>query len=67
MKEILLVGSISQDDEALNHIMNRNGYKILRANTANKAIKLLEQNSPDFVLCTGKIRQTEEGQYFLEI
>ena len=67
MKEILLVGRIKSEDSVLNDIIRRNDYKIVRVKSANNAIKILKQSSPDFVLCTGRIRKTSEGYYFLEL
>ena len=67
MKEILLVGNLKKEDSAISNIFNGGDYRVLKVNNATKAIKLLRQNSPDFVLCTGRIQQTSEGLYFLEL
>ena len=67
MKEILLVGNIKKEDSAINDLFKGGEYRIFKANNATKAMKLLKHNSPDFVLCTGRIRQNSKGHYFLEL
>ncbi len=67
LKEILLVGNIEKEDTAVNNLIKESNYKIVKVNNANKAIRVLKHNSPDFVLCTGRIRQNSEGHYFLEL
>jgi len=67
LKEILLVGSIQKEDSVINDLFNRGNFKVSRVKNANKALKHLKQNSPDFVLCTGCIKQTNDGRFFLEL
>lgn len=67
MKEILLVSNIEKEDSTISNLFKGGDYKVSRVNNASKAIKHLTQNSPDFVLCTGRIQQTSEGFYFLEL
>ena len=67
MKKILLVGKIEKEDSVINDLFRRGDYKIQRVKDATKAADFLKQNSPDYVLCTGRIRQTSDGHYFLEL
>lgn len=67
MKEILLIGDSSHGGTFINDLINQGSYKIRQANSPIKALKLLKRNSPDFLLCTGKIRETIDGKYFLEL
>ena len=67
MKKILLLGNIQAEDAAINDLINRNDLLVLKADTLKKAVKMLSHNSLDFILCTGKIQQTSEGNYFLEM
>ena len=67
MKEILLVGDIENENSNINDLFKNGDYNVRKVNNATKAIKLLKQNSPDFVLCTGRIQQTSDGRYFLEL
>ena len=67
VKDILLIGDSSKEDTFINDLINQGSYKIRQANSPLKALKLLKQNSPDFLMCTGKIRETIDGKYFLEL
>lgn|GEM_PF-1513024 len=67
MKEILLIGDGVKGKKLINDLMQQGNYKIRQANSPLKALKLLKQTSPDFLMCTGKIRQTMDGKYFLDL
>ena len=67
VKDILLIGDSLKGDTFLDELINQGSYKIRQANSPLKALKLLKQNSPDFLMCTGKIRETIDGKYFLEL
>lgn len=67
MKEILLIGDSIKGNTFIDDLVNQGSYKIRKANSPLKALKLLKQNSPDFLMCTGKIRETIDGKYFLEL
>lgn len=67
VKEILLIGDSSKGNTFIDDLINQGRYKIRKANSPLKALRLLKQNSPDFLLCTGKIRETIDGKYFLEL
>jgi len=67
VKEILLIGDDLKENSLIDDLINQGSYRIRRANSPLKALKLLKQNSPDFLMCTGKIRETIDGKYFLEL
>lgn len=67
VKEILLIGDGLKGKKLINDLMQQGDYKIRQARSPLKALELLKQNSPDFLMCTGKIRQTIDGKYFLEL
>jgi DNA-binding response OmpR family regulator len=67
VKEILLIGDSSKGNTFIDDLINQGRFKIRKANSPLKALRLLKQNSPDFLLCTGKIRETIDGKYFLEL
>lgn len=67
MKEILLIGNSFKGDSFMDDLINHGSFKIRKANSPLKALKLLKQSSPDYLLCTGKIRETIDGKYFVEL
>ncbi len=67
VKEILLIGNSFKGDTLVEDLMSHGSFKIRKANSPLKALKLLKQNSPDYLMCTGKIRETIDGKYFLEL
>lgn len=67
MKEILLIGESFKGDTLIDDLINHGSFKIRKANSPLKALKLLKQNSPDYLVCTGKIRETIDGKYFVEL
>ena len=67
MKKILLLGREKDLGDRLSQRMNARGYSIKHTVNPNKALRLIKGNSPDFVLCTGKIQQDSEGNYYLEM
>ena len=67
MKEILLIGDSLKGDTIMNDLINHGSFKIRKANSPLKALKLLKQTSPDYLVCTGKIRETIDGKYFVEL
>ena len=67
MKEILLIGDNHKDDSIMDDIINHGSFKIRKASSPLKALKLLKRTSPDYLVCTGKIRETIDGKYFVEL
>ena len=67
VKDILLIGDSLKENTFIDNLINQGSYKIRQAKSPLKALKLLKQNSPDFLMCTGKIRETIDGKYFLEL
>jgi len=67
VKEILLIGNSFKGDTLMEDLMYHGSFRIRKANSPLKALKLLKQNSPDYLMCTGKIRETIDGNYFVEL
>jgi hypothetical protein len=67
VKEILLVGSTEGSGAALTKLIGTTKFKILHTRSVSKAIKLLRKRQPDYVLCSGTIRQDSNGRYFIEV
>lgn len=67
MKEILLIGDSLKGNRFIDDLVNLGSFKIRRADSPLKALKLLKKNSPDYLMCTGKIRETIDGKYFVEL
>lgn len=67
MKEILLIGDTVKENTIIDDLTNLGGFKIKKANSPLKALKLLKKNSPDYLMCAGKIKKTVDGKYFLEL
>jgi len=66
MKKILLLGHEKDLGDGLSQRINRRGYSIQQTMNLNKALRVLKFSSPDFVLCTGKIKIDSDGNYYLE-
>ena len=66
MKEIILVGKFD-GSALLQYVTHSSKYKVRTATDVQDMEKLLKQCDPDFVLCTGRIKQNPDGQYFLEL
>ena len=67
VKEILLIGNTLKENSIIDDLLNHGSFKIRRADSPLKALKLLQRNSPDYLMCTGKIRETIDGKYFVEL
>jgi len=67
VKEILLIGDSLKGDTVMDDLINHGSFKIRKASSPLKALKLLKQASPDYLVCTGKIRETIDGKYFVEL
>lgn len=67
VKEILLIGDSMKGDTFIDDLINHGSFKIRKADSPLKALKLLRKNSPDYLMCTGKIRETIDGKYFVEL
>lgn len=67
MKEILLIGDTKKESSLIDDLTNDGEFKIRKANGLLKALKLLKKNSPDYLICTGKIMETIDGKFFLEL
>ncbi|UCE05706.1 MAG: hypothetical protein JSW07_19265 [bacterium] len=63
----MLIGDSLKGDKIINDLINHGSFKIRRADSPLKALKLLKKNSPDYLMCTGKIRETLDGKYFVEL
>jgi len=66
MKKILLIGHEKDLGDKLSRRFYRKGYSIQQTLNLNKALRVLKFNTPDFVLCTGKIKMDSDGNYYLE-
>jgi len=66
LKRILLFGKVKSEDTIIHDLFKRDDFKIIRAKNADNAEKFLRFNSPDVVLCTGRILQDKNGNYFIE-
>ena len=67
MKEILLIGDNAKESSVIDDLTNHGDFKIRRTDSPATALKLLKKISPDYLMCTGKIRVTIDGKYFLEL
>ena len=67
MKQILLVGKTNFSKSLLKLIKQSSRFKITQTLNPKKAEKMLEEETPDYVLCTGTIQINSEGKYFLDI
>lgn len=67
MKEILLIGDMVKGNTLLDDLTNDGSFTIRIANSPLKALKLLKQRNPDYLICTGRINVTIDGRYFLEL
>jgi len=67
VKEILFIGDTLKGKSFLNDLANAGSFKIRKADSPLKALKLLKKTTPDYLMCTGKMRVTIDGKYFLEL
>jgi hypothetical protein len=67
VKEILLVGKTNFSKSLLKLITQSARFKITQTLSPKKAEEMLEEDTPDYVLCTGTIQINSEGKYFLDI
>lgn len=67
MKKVLLLGRQKNLGDGLSQRMSIRGYSIIETLNLHKALRLLRNNSPDFVLCTGKIQKDPDGNYYLDL
>ena len=67
MKEILLIGDTFKGNSIFDDLIEHGSFKVLKADSPLKALKLLKRKSPDYLVCTGKFRETIDGKYFLEL
>ncbi|MBN2089383.1 hypothetical protein JW964_07205 [candidate division KSB1 bacterium] len=67
MKKIILLLDEDSDTTALANLSELADVDLVKTKDANRALRLLRRHSPDFVLCTGRIRQKENGRYILEL
>ena len=61
------MGQIKKSDTGIEKIVQSNKYKIINTTDTNKAISHFHEFDPDYILCVGKIKQTNKGNYFLEL
>ena len=67
MKDILLIGNFAEEDFNLDMLFKRPDFRIQKTNRPLKVMKILKKCTPDFFLCTGKINQTPDGKYYLQL
>lgn len=67
MKKVLLLGREKDLGDGLSRRMSIRGYSIKETRNLFKAMRLIKLNKPDFVLCTGRIQQDSEGNYYLDL
>jgi hypothetical protein len=67
LKEILLFGRVENEDLICNVMEHAQGYKFQHTSSVSKALKMLEKNSPDFIMVTGNIGQNGDGSYFIDV
>ena len=66
MKEIILLGKL-QNTTFMNYLTRSPKFKINTLDEIDTADRVINKKNPDFVLCSGRIRIDEEGNYYLEI
>lgn len=67
MKDILLIGELETKDSFIDELMNESDFRIQRTDNPAKALKLLKRKNPDYFICTGKMKETIDGKYFLDL
>jgi hypothetical protein len=67
VKKILLLLDEESDTTTLTNLAELADVDLVKTKDARRALRLLRRHSPDFVLCTGRIRQKENGRYILEL
>lgn len=67
MKKIWLLGRREGLSTGLSRRMSMRGYSVRQIQDVKELKKLLRNNSPDFVLCTGRIQIDDNGNYYLEM
>jgi hypothetical protein len=67
LKEILLFGRVEREDLICNVMEHAQGYKFRHTSSVNKALKMLEKTSPDYIMVTGNIGQNGDGSYFIDV
>jgi len=67
VKKILLLRDDDSDITAIDDISELANVNLVKTKDTGQALRLLRRHSPDFVLCTGRIRQKENGRFILEL
>jgi len=67
VKDILLIGELETKDAFFDELMNEGDFRIQKTDNPIKALKLLKKNNPDYFICTGKMKATKDGKYFLDL
>lgn len=67
MKDILLIGDMKTDNAFIDDLVHLGDFRIRKADNPSKALRLIKRNNPDYLICTGKFKETNDGKYFLEI
>lgn len=67
MKKILLLLDEDSDATALANLSELADVDLVKTKDTKHVLRLLRRHSPDFVLCTGRIQQKENGRYILEL
>ncbi|MBN1348352.1 hypothetical protein JXJ21_03015 [candidate division KSB1 bacterium] len=67
MKNILLFGKNEAEKSALADVSRMDEYLITKTESMKKALKIMRNEAPDYVICAGTIRLNAEGKYYLEL
>lgn len=67
MKDIVLIGNLAEEDSTLDMLFKRPDFRIYKTDRPLKAMKILKKCTPDFLMCTGKINQTSDGKFYLQL
>ena len=67
VKNILLIGELESKDAFIDELKSEGDYRIRMTNNPAKALRLLKRDNPDYFICTGKMKATKDGKYFLEL
>lgn len=67
MKDILWIGEAKTNDSLIDELMNKGEFRIHKTDSPTKALKLLKRSNPDYFICTGKMKATQDGKYFLDL
>ena len=67
MKRIVLLGKDKNFGQRLKAKIKKKGYSVKQIENLEKLNNLLKTVSPEYVVCSGKIKIDSEGNYYLEL